>query len=419
MMTERMHHDPPNTPPHSRPTLLMSKAQVILLVLALIGAVGCAIGWVVYPKQFYHSYLTGYVFCLTLALGMLFFVMLHHVVDAGWSTVIRRSAEQVLACMPVLIVLFAPILIGTLNGGFYKWTYTDPAEDAALEWKRPFLNLPMFVAAAVVYFAVWMLLSWIMRGRSLRQDATGDPELTLSMQRWAPVGFILYALTFTFAMFHWVMALDFHWYSTIFGVYVWSGSVVGSLALLILMVIGLARGPLHGMIHSDTLHDLGKLLFGFSVFWAYIAFSQYFLIWYSNIAEETIWFLHRWTGTQDHPANWWLVSVLLPIGRFVVPFVVLMSAIPKRHPMVMVVTSIFLIVMHYIDIYWMVMPVLHAAPALQWLWLDLAAVLLVGGVSALVVVRALAAHPLYPIRDPRLHEALEMDHNHVAAQTPG
>jgi hypothetical protein len=185
------------------------------------------------------------------------------------------------------------------------------------------------------------------------------------------------------------------------GVYVWSGSVVGALALLVLMVVTLGRGPLRGMIGEHTLHDLGKLLFGFAVFWAYIAFSQYFLMWYANIPEETIWYLKRWDG------GWRNLSIAIPVVYFGIPFVVLMSAVPKRHPVVMTVVSALLLVIHYMDMYWMVMPELHeGGPAWQWLWLDVSAVLLPAGAAGLVIIRAMTRHPAYPIRDPRLHEAL-------------
>jgi hypothetical protein len=423
-MTERQH----NPEGHLKPTLAAPVLRGVLLALAVLGAVGCAAGWFASPRQFYHSYLVGHLFVLTVVLGMLFFVMLHYVVDAGWSTVVRRPAEQVLACLPVLALLFVPIVIGMLSNSpysIYKWTFDrgyegfSTADQMLLDWKQPFLSPWFFVLTVVVGFGAWWGLSLIFRGRSLRQDENGDPALTLSMRKWSAPGLIIYAFTFTAAAKLWIMSLDFHWYSTIFGVYVWSGAVVASLALLVLMVIGLGKGPLRGMISSDNLHDLGKLLFGFAVFWAYIKFSQYFLMWYANIPEETIWYLHRWMGTEEVPASWWWVSVLLPVGRFVLPFVVLMSAVPKRHPGVMAVVAVALLAVHYVDMYWMVMPELHrSGPALGWLWLDLSAVAFVGGVCGMVVVWAMSRAALYPVRDPRLHEALETDAHHAGVETP-
>jgi hypothetical protein len=233
------------------------------------------------------------------------------------------------------------------------------------------------------------------------------------MRRWSAGGIYLYAFTVTFAIFDWIMSLDYQWFSTILGVYGWAGSVVCSLALLILITLALARGLLRGMISSDHLHDLGKLLFAFTVFWAYIAFSQYFLIWYGNIPEETAWYLHRWTGTEQ-PSTWWMLSVALPVGHFAIPFLVLIAAAPKRSPKVLTAMALLLLVMHYLDLYWMIQPALVPqnvrGPALRWLWVDASALLAIGSLSALRVLGAMSRAAMFPMRDPRLHESLMAEH---------
>ena len=223
---------------------------------------------------------------------------------------------------------------------------------------------------------------------------------------------VLYALTFTFASFDWIMTLQWQWFSTIFGVYVWSGAVCAGLAAISLLTLALARGPLKQYVGSDTIHDLGKLLFAFCVFWAYIAFSQYFLVWYANIPEETIWFLQRWTGiTETNDSNWWITSTLLPMGRFVLPFFVLMSAHAKRHPRTLATISVLTLLSAWLDVYWMVMPAHSpAGPPLAWLWIDLSAMALIVGLCGAVSLRALRSSPLYPMMDPRLVEALSAQH---------
>ncbi len=394
---------------------MFAGARKVFAALGALGAAGCVAGYLVDPRQFYFSYLTAFLCCITIPLGMLFFVMLHHVVDAGWSVVVRRSAEQVLAALPVLALLFLPVLAGLFQGRIFNWTaFASHGEhDELLASKRPYLNVTFFLIRLAIYFAAWNLLAWKLRGNSIRQDHDGAARHTFSSRRFSAPGFFVYALTFTFAAFDWIMSLDYHWFSTVFGVYVWSGSVVSSLAVLILITLALARGPLAGLVSSDHLHDLGKLLFAFCVFWAYIAFSQYFLIWYSNIPEETVWFMHRWTGAQPDQlaAQWWIVSIILPVGHFVLPFLVLMSAAAKRNPKVLAAMCAILLATHYVDAYWMIMPTLHEhGPHLKALWIDLSALLAIGGAAAWVVTRAMTGAALYPLRDPRLQESLMAEH---------
>ncbi len=427
-------------PPHG----LFGAARHLCYALILLGAVGCIMGWFMNPAQFHFSYLVAWIFVWAILMGVLFFVMLHYIVDAGWSVVVRRPAEQLLACLPVLALLFIPVLIGVLSGQTHDWVrhganiaHADPtvpaanhaasaasavsaAEALALEHqsaellakKQPFLNIPFFIVRQVIYFTVWLFLAWKLRRNSLLQDAAGQAQLTFSSRRWSCIGIVLYALTFTFASFDWIMTLQWQWFSTIFGVYTWAGAVCSGLAVICLLSLALVRGPLRQYIGSDTIHTLGALLFAFCIFWGYIAFSQYFLIWYGNIPEETIWFLKRWTGiTQPGESKWWIASCLLPIGRFVLPFFVLMSAHAKRHPRTLATICVITLLSAWVDVYWMVMPAHSpAGPPLAWLWIDLSALALIVGLCGTVSLRALRGSPLYPIMDPRLVEALSAEH---------
>ncbi len=393
-------------------TVRPGKAGAVFAALAVLGALGCAGAWVVDARRFFEAYLTAYVWGATIVLGMLFFVLLHHVTDSGWSAVIRRPAEQTLAALPWLVLWFAPVAIGAASGKLFNWVGDHP-HDELLAAKRPYLNLSFFFIRQAIYFAVWLWLARVMRGRSLRQDVTRDPRLSVSMRKWSAPGLILYGVTLTFAGFDWIMSLDYHWFSTIFGVYHFAGGVVTALAVLALMMLALEKRPLAGLVGGDVRHDLGKLWWAFVVFWGYIAFSQYFLVWYGNIPEETVWFLHRWTGTEaPFDSAWWMVSVAMPLGMFVAPFVVMMPASAKRSARVWVALGILALAMHWLDLWWMVMPVGHPHHLpLGGLWMDASALLAVGGVCGWATYRAMLKAPALPIHDPRLGEALAAGHH--------
>lgn len=379
------------------------KGKMLFAGLAVVGLVGSAIGFVVDRPQFYHSYLTGYVFVLTIALGALFFVMLQHVTRAGWSVAVRRLAEVAAWTLPLFAVLFIPILAGM--GELFHWTHQDAvAEDALLQHKQGYLNVPFFVVRIAFYFLVWTLLSRHFLRRSLAQDTTRDPMITVRLQRRAAPGIILWALTLTFMAFDLLMSLDPHWYSTIFGVYNFSGTTVAAFAFLAVTAMILRRnGCLSNTVRVDHYQDLGRFMFAFSVFWAYISFSQFFLIWYGNLPEETIYYAHRIEG------SWMIFSFFLAAGHFAVPFVLLMSRWTKRKPWFVTMMGAWILFIHYVDIYWMVMPNLHHE-GVQFHWLDLACVVGVAGVFLTVFTRKLIGHALVPVGDPRLTESLAVEH---------
>jgi hypothetical protein len=375
-------------------------------VFGVVGAAGLALagaGFAVDREQFFHSWLTAFLFYLTLALGALFFVMVQHLARAGWSVAVRRLAETAAAALPVFALLFLPVLAGLAD--LFSWTDGEKvAHDHLLQHKQGYLNVPFFVARAVLYFAVWTLLARFFHRTSVAQDASRDPRLTVTMQRRAAPAMIVYAFTVTFMAFDWVMSMDPHWYSTIFGVYVWAGGVVASYAFLTLAARAVARaGYLHNVLRTDHYQDLGRLLFAFSVFWAYIGFSQFFLIWYGNIPEETIWYLHRMEG------SWLPVTFFLATGHFVVPFVLLMSRFAKRRPAWVAGLAAWILVMHYLDLHWLVMPNLHPEGIVPH-WIDLACLAGIGGAFLFVFTRTLAGRALVPAGDPRLPESLALEH---------
>ena len=349
-------------------------------------------------RQAQFSYLVALLYWLSLALGALFFVIVQFATKAGWSVVVRRLAEHAMMTLPLLALLFVPVLGGVHE--LFHWTHHEAVQhDALLAAKAPYLNLPFFVARALLYFVVWSALAWVFYRRSVGQDRDGAPQATARLQRLSGPAIILFALTVTFAAFDWLMSLDPHWYSTMFGVYYFAGCVVAIFAFLALVGLVLRRaGVLAEVITIEHYHDLGKLLFAFTVFWTYIAFSQFMLIWYGNLPEETIWYARRLVG------SWRTATLVLGLGHFVVPFFYLMTRATKRRPAALLPAAIWLLAVHYLDLYWLVMPVLHPASA-QPSWLDLTAFVGIGGCFVALFARLLRRHALVPLRDPRLAES--------------
>ncbi len=383
------------------PRLLVASGIAAVLglggLLALATAGGA--GW----DRALHAWLVAFAFYLTLSLGALFFVLLQHVTRAGWSVVVRRLAEGMAALFPVLALAAIPILVGLPR--IYHWAEPGAAaHDPMLAAKAGWLDPGFFTIRMVVYLVLWSLLGWYFFSRSVKQDATGDPGLTVTMERRAAPGMILFALTLNFASFDLLMSLDPHWFSTIFGVYVFAGSVVVFFAVLPHVAHWLQhRGELLHTVTIEHYHDMGKLLFAFVVFWAYIAFSQFMLIWYGNIPEETEWFLKRQTG------EWTWVSLLLIFGHFVVPFVLLLPRSTKRRVHRLLLVSALMVAMHWVDLYWIAMPELSPSGVVPVNLADLAAMVGLGGVYVGAWVLRMRRHFLVPARDPRLAESLAFE----------
>ena len=359
-------------------------------------------------RQFYHSWLVAVVFFLCIGLGSLFFVLIHHATKAGWGVVVRRLAENLACTAPLLALLFVPAVALGMHDLFH-WTHADAvAHDRLLQGKAPWLNNTGFWIRAAVYFAVWTVLALYYRNVSRRQDDSGDEALSRRMTRFSPVGVALLAVTLTFAGFDWLMSLEPHWYSTMFGVYFFAGALVSALAALIVLTLLLERtGHFRGVITGEHLHDLGKLLFAFTVFWAYIAFSQFFLIWYANIPEETNWFLSRLHGTAENPAAWRPATLLLAIGHFGVPFFFLMPRTIKRNRVLLLIGALWMLAIHLWDVFWVVMPNLHRE--MTFTVLDVTSLLGVGGLFVALLSWLMARGSLVPSRDPRLVESLAFE----------
>ena len=305
-------------------------------------------------KEFYFSYLTSYFFWLSILLGGIFFTLVHHGFSATWSTVIRRVMENIIILMPVFTLLFFPIVVGMDK--LFLWTSPElVAADHLLQVKEPFLNEQSFLIRFVLYFSLWNLISISLYKMSVKHDSTGDHSLLRKMNLFSmsPLA-VLFFVSLTFVGFDLLMSLDPHWYSTMFGVYIFAGSFLVFLAVLTFTLIRLQdQGYLNGIVSKEHYHDLGKYLFAFTVFYCYIAGAQFYFIWYSNLPEETIWYLHRWVGT------WKVASVLLIFGKFMVPFFTLVFRASKRNTKVLKVMTLWIIAIHYLDIHWIVMPTIY------------------------------------------------------------
>jgi hypothetical protein len=371
----------------------------VCLIIALI------LGWANDDglKHFLHTYLVSYSFYLSISLGALFFVALHHASRAGWSVCVRRVMEVVAANLFLLAILFLPILGAAMFGGSSLYEWTDPAVvegDEILEGKSAYLNITRFAISAVAFFGIWGALIWFFWRRSLQQDESGDVSLSLLMERVSYPTLIVFALTVSFASFDWLMSLTPHWFSTAYGVYFFSGAVVASLSAVILLLIGLqATGRLTSTITTEHYHELGKLLFSFIVFWGYIAFSQYMLIWYANIPEETEWYLPRQEG------GWIAISLILLFGHLFIPFFGLISRQAKRNKKILGFWAVWMLVVHWLDIFYLVVPD-ATEPGVRFGLIDVFCLVGLGLVFFAGILLCAGNRSLIPTKDPRLGESL-------------
>ena len=389
---------------------LGSQARMLLGVGLLLVVASVLVGYTTDRVRFLHAYLTAYVWGLGIVLGALLFVMIQHLTRAGWSVVVRRIAEHLAGTMPLMALLFVPIAVG-YHDLYHHWVDMDShPDDLVLQGKKGYLNVGFWFLRAGIYFAIWITLAVFFKRTSLAQDKSGDPRLTMRMARVAAPCTLLFALSVTFAAIDWIMTLDPHWFSTIFGVCYVAGGEMAAMATLALLSMFLSkRGYLREAITTEHYHDMGKLMFAFMVFWAYTNFSQYILIWYANLPEETGFFGHRAEG------NWRWLGATLIAGHFLVPFAFLMSRHIKRNRYTLALAAVFMLGMHWVDMLFLVMPNWHPAeghhePGYHAHFLDFTCLFGIAALLAGVTLSTLRRTPLIPERDPRLAESLRF-HN--------
>jgi hypothetical protein len=387
-------------------TSLWARGPVIGGVLAVVG-LGSVLGMAggADRARAMFSYLFAFEVFLGLALAALGYLLIDTVSRAAWSVTTRRITETMAATLPLFAILFLPIItIGYHE--LYPWTHET---DTVLERKRWFLSDGFFMGRAVIYFLLWTVLSAVMYRSSVAQDSMTDASAREQRIRriWAIAapGIIIYALTQSFAAIDWVMSLMPHWYSTIFGVYFFAASVQAYFALMALVVMGLQRGGvLKESVTPEHFHDLGKYAFGYTIFWAYIAFSQFILIWYANMPEETEFYVMRIHG------GWSFVSYGLPIFHFFVPFFFLLSRHVKRRRIGLALGATYILFMYLVDFYWLILPNFKVEGAteshLHLVWTDIMALVGMGGAFFALFTWLLKRNKVLAVNDPRLYESL-------------
>ena len=354
-------------------------------------------------KKFLHSYLFAFVFFLGIVLAAMFFVLLQHLTRSGWSVVVRRLAEVLMKNILLMVFFFLPLLIVSAFNVVELYHWLDKqvvANDPILDAKKAYLNFPFFVIRTIIYVVIWLFLGHYYYRHSLQQDKEkGRFVSTLKLERYTAPHIFLYAFSVTFFAFDYLMSLDPHWFSTIWGIYYFAGAMVGFFSFLTLTCLILRQlGYLKNIINIEHYHDLGKFLFAFTVFWSYIAFSQYLLIWYANIPEDTVFFLKRING------NWLNVSFFLIFGHIFLPILFFLSRNMKRNIVAQWIMALWMIFIHIVDSYWIVLP--NVDKTLNISWVDVNIFLGMGFLFIGFFIRNLTQVNLIPKNDPRLQESL-------------
>jgi hypothetical protein len=382
----------PNDAPRSQ------LARNVLLAMTVVGAAGTAATYLsAGPERFWANWILWTLFLLTIGLGNLFLVALERLVGAHWSVPMRRVPERIASLIPLAI----PLLIIAFFGVpvLFPWTFPEAAHNPILMQKTPWLNLPFFAIRLAACALVWMLFySFYVRG-SLRQDASKDPAFTIKARKLAPLFMVAFFFTVTIVAFDWISGLEPEWYSDMFGVYLFAGTFLSGIAAMALGVLGLIRRKRLPDVQPKHFYNLGTLGLAFTVFYAYIGFAQYMLIWYANLPEEVVWFKHRIEGA------WYPVAMLLPIFHFTLPFFLLVGAVGKKNPKVLRIAMLSLLFAHFVDLYWLIFPILGAQPLFGWPELAMACFFL--GLGFLQIRRAMGRGADMPVGDPLLAKGLE------------
>lgn len=394
------HSHTPTPPAPERLTRDLTLVSRVALIVGVIGLILTGIGLCCHRVQTLHSYLFAFLYFYTIAAGSFFWIILHHAVDANWSVIVRRTFENVANLMGVMAVLFIPLFI--FREDIWKWTQaSELATSTMLQEKQGYLNMPFFIVRLIFYFGFFGGAAYFYRRLSVEQDADGSIVHSWRMRWWSPLSIIGFGLAITFSALDWLMALDYHWYSTMWGVYIFAGSAQSSMATCIVICFLLKRLGYLAPLSGEHAHIMGKLLFAFTVFWAYIAFSQYMLIWYANIPEETVFFIKRNIG------SWRYISILLVAGHFVIPFIYLLTQAVKKSFGSLSVIAVWILFMHAVDHFWIIAPVVRPE-GFCLRWTDFTSWIGVAGILVFFFIRILRSAGLFPSRDPRLADCVKL-----------
>lgn len=382
---------------------------IAMLFTGLVALVVTIIGGISLREHAVAAFEVGLFTSLAIALGGLFWVMVFHSLNAGWSITLRRQFENLgsVIWVPAFLMIIVAIIEVAFGGVLLKWM-THEGYNHLLHVKEPYLNPGFFLVRVLIYAIAWIVISRCFIGWSRKMDVSGDRRFGRKSRRVAGFAIPVFALSTTFAAFDFLMSPDYRFFSTMWGVYYFAScGLAGASAVAIIAYFLRRAGKLEGLVTSEHYHDLGKLVFAFTVFWAYISFSQYFLIWYSNIPEETAWFYNR----QEYGYNW--LFWVMVIGHFVFPFLLLIWRQTKRKMGLLTIMSVYMLVMVVMDMVWILRPMADfarpdlAGAGLSNIWLDICGIISPLAFFAGFVVLKIAKGPLLPLKDPMLHEALK------------
>jgi hypothetical protein len=390
------------------PPAMLSEVRTMALFAALVGGAGLAIAAFMNFEEFLRGYLIAYVFVLGLSLGSLALLMTGHMTGGNWWMLGRRIFEAASRCLPMLAVLFLPILLGAKH--LYGWMSMDTTKDKILSEKVWYLNHQGWVIRAIIYFVIWVALSLLLTRLSWRQDEDASPDVWRKMKVISGIGILLWAWTLTGASVDWGMSLDAHWYSTIYGMIFMIGEALSTMAFTIIVLSALSKySPMSEVVRADRLHDLGKLLLAFTMVWAYFSFSQWLIIWMANLPDEISWYLHRIKN------GWGYVALLLIFVQFALPFALLLSRERKRIAARLIPVAVIAMLGRLIDLYWYFVPNRlpgQEVPGLHFHWSYLAAIIGLVGIWVAAFCSYLSTRPLLVRNEPMLPRLWEQSHGH-------
>ena len=372
------------------------------IILLIAGIALGVTGYLTDPSRAAFSYLTSFIYLVCIGIGSLFLVSLEYAAGAVWSVPFRRISEFLAASVPFFIILVIPLFFSMHD--LFIWTNpVAVAHDKVLQLRSTYLNIPFFVIRDIIIFLIWTAFYFIIIKNSRKQDVSADQKLTTKNIKFSIAFIVVFAFTISVISFDWLMSMTPHWFSTIFGVYLFADSVWVALAVLTLFSITLTeRGYLSPKIRRDHYYSLGILMFAFTVFWAYIAFSQYMLQWYGNLPEEIVYYVHRWTGV------WKYISLALVITHFIVPFLLLLPRGSKTNPGMLKFAAIWIIIFQFLDVYWLVMPsMVDNGFTYSFSWIDFTFPLAVVGLILWLFSILAKKNNLLAVGDPKLKRSWE------------
>jgi len=387
------------------PPALLSRVRNGALLVGLLFSALFVAGIFIDRAQFFHAYLVGFIFWAGITLGSLALLMLQHLTGGAWGVVIRRVLEASTRTLPLMLLLFVPVVVGLKQ--IYPWMNPAEMNTEVLRLKAAhYLNPSFFTIRAATYFALWSLLALLLNWLSLKQDRTADSKCGKQMRMLSGPGLGIFIITVTFAAIDWVMSLDPSWSSTIFGLIFVASWTMSALAFTILTSAWLAqREPMNAVLRPSHFQDLGNLTLTLVMLWTYFAFSQYLIIWSANLPEETTWYVARKHG------GWGAIALAIAILQFAFPFLILLSRAAKESGRKLAMLALLILLMRALDVIWLIEPTFNRE-SFHLSWMDVVAPLAIGGLWLAAFAWQLQQRPLMPINDPQIEQALHPAHGH-------